>query len=507
MSTTTTGADTTTSAPPRPPPLHRAYRHPRVAIALFGIGGSLLVGAGAGLGPAEGVAALAAAVFGMLVVRRPAIGALTLVALTPVLSGFKRGMPVPGLKLSEILIVYVGGLILVSADRRHQDRWGPFDLLALVYAAATLTLAAADVLDRHLLIGNDTARAALSPIQYFVLYRAVLIGLPSREGRRRALQLILLASVPESLLAIMQQFHIAGVRGFVPHLTGVNIDTTFGAEGGGTRASGAFPHWQVLAGYEFAVLVIGTSVLVEREQRVLPRWALGGVLLLASAALFTSVTLTPMIGVLVAALALAAWSRRITAVAGGLLAVAVVAATLFGPTLSHRVRDQFSDPGNARPAWVPQTVYYRYQVWTGQYFPALSGKWLTGYGPDLPPSVRFPFTESLYITLLLRGGLPLLGAYLLLTAALLGAAIRARNDPEPERRVSARALAIMTVLLLPMHLIEPYFILTGGSHLIWISAGLALRSAPLAGRREPTRAPWRVAARRELAPRRGLGVA
>jgi hypothetical protein len=500
MITAATRVEPTASALPGRRPPRRPYRHPRVAIALFAIGGALLVGVGAGLGPAEGAGALVAAAFGIVVVRRPAIGALTLVALTPVLSGFKRGLPVPGLKVSEILIVYVGGLILVSADREHQERWRPFDWLAIVYAGATLALAAADVLDRHLLVGNDTARAALSPIQYFVLYRAVLTALPSQDGRRRALQLILLVSIPESLLAIMQQFHLAGARGFIPHLTGVDIDTTYGAEGGGTRASGAFPHWQVLAGYEFAVLVIGTSVLVEREQRVLPRWALGGTLLLASAALFTSLTLTPMIGALVAALALAAWSRRTAVVACGLLAVAVVAIALFGPKLSNRVDTQFSNPGHDRPSWVPQTVYYRYQVWTGQYFPALSGKWLTGYGPDLPPSVQFPFTESLYMLLLLRGGLPLLAAYLLLTAALLGATIRARNNPEPERRASARAVAIMIVLLLPMHLIEPYFVLTGGSHLIWIAAALALGSTRLAERREPAPAARVVARHAELAP-------
>lgn len=490
---------TLVTAPPPAPP-RKTYRHPRAAIALFWLGGVLLVGLGAGLGPAEGVAALAAALFGMLVVRRPAVGALTLVALTPVLSGFKRGLPVPGLKVSEILIVYIGGLILVSADREHQARWRIFDWLALAYAAVTLGLSVADVLSRHLVVGNDAARAALSPIQYFVLYRAVLAGLVTKEHRRRALQLILLVSAPESLLAIMQQFHIAGVRGFIPHLTGVNIDTTFGAEGGGQRASGAFPHWQVLAGYEFAVLVIGTSVLVDRDLRVLPRWALGGVLALASAALFTSVTLTPMIGAAAAALALAAWSKRPVLVGSGLLVAALLAATLFGPKLSHRVNEQFSNPGNDRPSYVPQTVYYRYQVWTGQYFPALAGKWLTGYGPDLPPSVRFPYTESLYMTLLLHGGFPLLCVYLLLTAALLGAALRARDDPEPELRASARALALMTFLLLPMHLIEPYFILTGGSHLIWIAAGLSFRGSQLAWRREPAVPPRLVAAPAPLAP-------
>ena len=451
-------------------------------MGLWGLAGVLILGIGAGLGVAAAAGALVLVLFGILVVVRPAIGALTLVALTPITSGFKRGLPVPGLKLSEILIVFAGAIILLNADRDQQRPWRVFDWLALLYVAVTIGLSAYDLLDRHLTVGNDTARAALSPLQYFVLYRAVLVGLPTEHGRRRALQLILLMSVPESLLAVMQQFHIAGARGFIPHLTGVNIDTTYGPEGAGKRASGAFPHWQVLAGYEFAVIAIGTSVFVDPRQRVLPRWTLAGILMLAVAAMLTTVTFTPLICAVFAAIALGAWYERPARVAGGLALAALVAVTVFGPYLSQRIHEQFSDPGGTRPAWVPQTVDYRYQIWTHQYFPVLAGKWATGYGPNLPPSIQFPYTESLYMTLLLRGAIPLLAVYVLMTIAMLGAAIRARNDPENERRAAARALVAMTVLLIFMHVIEPYFILTGGSHLIWIAAALAFSGGPRAVR-------------------------
>jgi hypothetical protein len=154
----------------------------------------------------------------------------------------------------------------------------------------------------------------------------------------------------------------------------------------------------------------------------------------------------------------------------------------FGGSLERRLHQQFADPTD-RPAWVPSNVAFRYRLWTQQYFPVLDGKWLTGYGPDLPPEVRFPYTESLYMTLLLRGAVPLVAVYFLLMAALLGAAVRARNDPEPERRIIGRALAVGIVLLLPMHFIEPYFILVGGSHLVWILAAVTLSGGP------PARAP------------------
>jgi hypothetical protein len=468
-------APTQAAAPERPP-----YRHPAAAIALLGLGGCLLVGVGAGLGPVPGAGALVAVAFGVLVVRRPDIGAWTLVAAAPVLAGLQRGLPVPSLKLSEVLIVFVGGLVLVSADRDHQRPWRAFDWLALAYVAVTLSVGVYDVLLRDLPVGTDTARAVLSPLQYFVLYRAVLVGLPSAAARRRALFLVLAVSVPESLLAIMQQFHVAGVRGLIPSLTGVDIDTTFGPEAGGQRATALFPHWQVLAGYEFMVIVLATSLLVDREQRVMPRWALGAVLVLAGAATLTTVTFTALIAAVACGVLLGAWSHRPGRVVPVLVAGAAIGLVAFGPTLSRRATAEFSNPAGDRAAWVPQTVDYRYRLWTKQYFPVLTGRYVTGYGPDIPPSISFPYTESLYMTLLLRGGILLLAAYLLMAAVLLGTAVAARDDPEPERRATARALAVALVLLLFMHLIEPYFILTGGSHLIWIAAAIALGGQPAA---------------------------
>ena len=54
------------------------------------------------------------------------------------------------------------------------------------------------------------------------------------------------------------------------------------------------------------------------------------------------------------------------------------------------------------------------------------------------------------------------------------------SDP-PERAATAEALAVATVLFVPLHLLEPYFVTTGMPHLWWLLLGLAM-AAPLPAR-------------------------
>jgi O-antigen ligase len=113
-------------------------------------------------------------------------------------------------------------------------------------------------------------------------------------------------------------------------------------------------------------------------------------------------------------------------------------------------------------------------VWTHQYFPALDGHWLTGYGPGTPPGITFGYTESVYLELLLRGGVILLAMYLCLMVALVAAAwpvARARRSSES--RLAARVLVVLLAALVYLHLLEPYFVVTGLPHVLWVLAALA----------------------------------
>jgi O-antigen ligase len=81
----------------------------------------------------------------------------------------------------------------------------------------------------------------------------------------------------------------------------------------------------------------------------------------------------------------------------------------------------------------------------------------------------------MYLTLLFRGGVPLLLIYAGLMLALAGAAWRlARRGPRPLDALLGRVVVALVALLAILHLLEPYFATTGLPHLIWLLAALVI---------------------------------
>ena len=116
--------------------------------ALFTVGASVAVGIAAGLGTKTAVAALFGVAVVVIVLARPVIGAYTLVAVVPPVSGLRAGLPVPQLRPAEVLIGSVGVLLLVIARPGQTPRWRAFDWCALGYAVANAGLGAVDLVIR-----------------------------------------------------------------------------------------------------------------------------------------------------------------------------------------------------------------------------------------------------------------------------------------------------------------------------------------------------------------------
>ena len=119
---------------------------------------------------------------------------------------------------------------------------------------------------------------------------------------------------------------------------------------------------------------------------------------------------------------------------------------------------------------IPHTLADRVSNWTHQYLPALAGRWPIGWGPGLPPQATWRYTDSVYITVLLRGGLVLLGLYLLLQFVFYSSARDALRVPG--LRVSGLALLAGVLVLLVLQLIATYFTTSGLPEVIWALAGL-----------------------------------
>jgi hypothetical protein len=437
------------------------------------LGGSLVVGLGTGLGIVPGVAALAAVAFGLVVLDRPVRGGLVLIAVVPILPGLRRGLPLPGLRLSEALIVGIAAIVLVRGDRDGAPPWGAFDWLAVAYAALTAVIGTVDVMARGDHLTVDNVNLLVGPAQFLLLYRAVAVSVRRHHARVLALRGVFLASIPVSLLAILQQLDVGGIRETMRSLTGSEVFTSYGYELL-PRATGPFPHWHLLAGYLVVVLLLGVALVFHRAWLdVLPTWVLATVLVLAAVALVLSVTITAMFGVVAGSLLLGLATGHVGKLLVWAGCAALVMNVAFGSVVTTRLSMQFpSTPGAASHSVVPQTIAYRFQVWKDQFLPAVAGRWVTGFGPDLPPNIQWRHTESLYLTLILRGGLPLLAVYLALMWALVATARRRTSAGAPELTAIARAVIALVIVLVPMHAVFPYFTASGMPHLLWALAGL-----------------------------------
>jgi O-antigen ligase len=269
--------------------------------------------------------------------------------------------------------------------------------------------------------------------------------------------------------------HIAGLPALLASTTNSQAFVTLG---GVARATGPFAIWHDLGSYLFVIVMLGVSLLVNQSWQVMRPRILVGIVVLAGIALITTVTITPIAGTAVGVLVLAATARPRKERVVRAAALIVFLSVAFAPVLLARYKEQFTVQAPIKQIpYLPQTLNFRIAVWTTEWLPVLAKHLTTGYGPGTPPNLGFTYTESVYITLLLRGGLPLLFLYAGLMLTLAWQARDLRDDPDVERRATAQVLFVVIVLAAFMQLTTNYFVNAGFPFLFWILAGLLGDSA------------------------------
>ncbi|HEX4008872.1 MAG TPA: hypothetical protein VHX62_02620 [Solirubrobacteraceae bacterium] len=423
----------------------------------------------AGVKPILGAGMIVAVAAAFAVALNEMLGLILLAALAAATSGLARGIPVPGIRFSEVLIGGIGIVLLTTA--RKFVRWSTLDWLALLYCVATFALGAWDLLSQGEAFNSGEIQLLLGPCQFLLLYRATLVTARTPERRRLALRLIIGASVPVALLAIGQQFNFPGVRSLLVTLTGTN----FYAAGSNTaRATGPFPLWHNLGGYLLMVLLAIIAVQTQRVEGIMSRRTMLLIAALDAVALVETLDLAPLAALVAGILIIGIWLGGLNRVLIGTAVVLVVGMLVFGGRLDARFSSEFGRaPGTARSSLVPQTIQYRFDLWTGELLPLLKGHVATGYGPTLPAQIQnFPYTESQYINLLYRGGVVLLSVWAALFIAMGFAGVRAARDADPFQRALGVAVATAVICLVFMQVLEAYFVDDGTPQVLWMLLGL-----------------------------------
>lgn len=422
---------------------------------------------------ALGVVAVAALVGTVL--QRPVVGAYVLVGLVPVTSGLATGLPVPHVRLSEALIGAIGVALLVSVRRRDAVAWRRLDWVLVAYALAWAAFGflAHRSLHQHLSLGDWGT--LIGQFQFFLVYRGVRLAVRTTEERRTALGVLLLASAPVALLAILQKLNAPGVRSLILRIVGgATAGTAAVATGHSFRATGPFNNWAALAGFLLPILLVLIALALGRMETQWRRWFVAaGVLGVVALALTEEQSAIVCLAVGAAVLAKRYGKGQIVLRWAPVVAVAV--AVLAGPSIVHRISEELAaSAGTGRVSWVPQTLSFRWSVWTHQYFPAIAQRPLTGYGVVLPPVIRWPYPESQYVSFLMEGGFSLLVLFAGMVWAMLRGAGDAARSVDPLDRALGQAVAIAIVSMLVMSTMWPFLSNGGMPQVLWALLALTV---------------------------------
>ena len=462
-------SSTAVGACPAPAPV------PAWAVALAVPAGAVLIGGASVLGPVAVLGLGLAGGLALVLLARPALAVLVVVAVAPVISGVRRDVPVPGLRLTEVLILGVLGAILALGWSGWRPRWTGIEWATLGYVAATVVLSATGAAWQGSGLDIATVAVLLAPIQFLLLSRTISITLLSEWLRRSALRAVLLASVPVSMITVLQYLDVGSVLPWTSAITGHENVQHAVSLGFAVRATGPFDHWHVLAGYLLPVVLVAVALLLDDTQRVMSRPALWATLGASLVALTMTFTFTAMFGLVAGILVLGLLAGRLGSIARWGVIVALPIVALLGPYMSERVEEQFRPrAGDDRPALLPETIDYRFQVWQEEYLPAVAESPVLGYGPELPDTITWGYSESMYLSLQLRGGVLLVLTFAVLVWAFLAVMAAPARSPDATVRIPAQVVIAVTVVLIPMHATFPYFASPGMPHVIWVLAGIAL---------------------------------
>ncbi len=331
-----------------------------------------------------------------------------MLAISSATTGLRRGFPLPGLRLSEVLALVA--LVLTFwgiSSLRVGWCWTRLDGAFFVYAILSLLL---PILNTAVLRGaplsSDALRLGAAPVLLLCLYFAARFTVSS-GGATLLIVGVLVCSDIIAALAILQSFGPKMVQQVLVQLTGTDIFDTPGWVPV-PRATSLFAISHNLGAYLLLPLFVAWCgvLLSSSRTRILWRVSLALSFAFLLLALGLTVTFAPIIGGLVGLMLLALLLRRQRALLGLFGSLSVVGLLLSG-VLAARIASQSEGIRGPGPSWLPQTVSYRIGIWQDQFIPFLRHYLALGWGNEYPASVEWTHTENQYLTWLMRGGVPL----------------------------------------------------------------------------------------------------
>lgn len=471
-----------------------AREEPRLPAAVLVVGvmvglGALAAVAGATVmvSPLGPVAVAAGILLGVGIWSRPVLGVVVVAAVAPALAGLSRGIGLPGLKLSELLVV----VATVALALRRPVRWRRtvgVDVALAVFALASVGYGLYHLSQGSIsLLQNGSLSLAflvtLQPVFLFLAWWSGSRGMQTAGDVPLVLRWVLLVSTVPAVLAVMQYFNVPGIRDALIVATGDAGLLGDAAVTGTLRVTGPFTIWHSLGGYLLIPAVLATVLLLRRDRKVLSTPVLVLVLALDVAALVLSVTVTLLLWLPVAVLLAALFARRLVRAVVVLAVLAAAALLVFPDAIADRTEQQTTQTDATASVGGPdvgflQTLQYRILVWQRDYLPVVAEAAPVGLGTEKVERALFASTENQNLTYVLRGGIGLLTAAWVGLGAIAVRALRHARAPANPSRSGALALVGVISFLPAATMVWPYVSNAGLSYALVAIAGAVLAVEP-----------------------------
>lgn len=319
------------------------------------------------------------------------------------------------------LLLAMGGS---TSGRLSKLQPSAIDFTALAFVGSLILV---DITNSSPLRFQPDVLAAISPGFYFATYVAARLVVDRADAMRAFLIGYLLPAIPTAVIAFGQAIAPDRLRTVNAIAPNEGLERRY-ASGELIRATGFVGDWTGLGFYLCCAFAAAICLTLLEQQS--GRHSKVGTLALWSSALGAVSTVTfSVIITLCVILATFLWLRGagpgpIAALATGAMAVYWV----LGDLVAERLTAQQVAGTTGLPGWVPNTLAFRWVVWTQEALPAISLRPWLGWGSNLygelsverryPTSVEWPSPESQWILTVISYGV-LTGALLAVLSLLI----------------------------------------------------------------------------------------
>jgi hypothetical protein len=304
----------------------------------------------------------------------------------------------------------------------------------------------------------------IAPIQYIIV-AVLFFYIPQHDRERmRLLQFMILCGSGVAIIGLLQAF---GFGPIVTLLTSYYSSDQFLNAADVGRVTSVFGSWNTLGNYLMTVIIF----IMALHGHVKRRLYLANMLIslgLCGACLLASGSFASLGGMVAGIFLIKVFDRaNLKILIAVMLAMAIGFIALQG-LVSERLEYQF---GGNNDSIIPQTLAYRFEVWTKIYLPIISRNLWWGWAPTFE-SVSWGWAESQYFFLLFRSGLVSLIAHLVYVGLLIGWAWSNIKTPDGLKRRMSIGLFVMLSLLSVMGFTNEVFTSSGTVEYLWLAIGM-----------------------------------